>query len=192
MAGSFLPIQLIYLGKTPLSQRKYKFSKGFHVTQTPNHWANEETGIAFLKHVLIPYIETQREELNSSGPWLLISDVFKGRWTDHVKEIVQRSNGKMVSVPNNWTSYYQPLDLTVNRSCKDFLRQEAQKWYSDKINKQTTREKRSNEVKVDVILSVIKPLHAKWIVKFYDWFSDVFRGYRKEISDCNGLNPSQK
>ena len=58
MAGSFLPIQLNYHGKTPLSQSKYKFPKEFHITQTSNHWANEETSIAFLEHVLIPYIET--------------------------------------------------------------------------------------------------------------------------------------
>ena len=38
---------------------------------------NEETSIAFLKHILIPYIETKRE-LNSSSSWLLIPNVFKG------------------------------------------------------------------------------------------------------------------
>ena len=37
MAGSFLSIQLIYDGKTPLSQPKYKIPKESHVTQTPNH-----------------------------------------------------------------------------------------------------------------------------------------------------------
>ena len=72
MAGNFLPIQLIYHGKTSLSQHKYKFPNKFCVTQTPNHRANEETSIAFLEHDLIPYIETQREELNSGSPWLLI------------------------------------------------------------------------------------------------------------------------
>ena len=127
MAGRFLPIQLIYHGKTLLTQPKYKFRKELHVAQTPNHWANKEASIAFLELVLISYIETQREELNSSSPWLLISVIFKGQWTDHVKEIVRRSNGKMVSVPNNWTGYYQTLDLTVNKSYKDFLWQGAQK-----------------------------------------------------------------
>ena len=78
MARSFLPIHLIYHGKTPLSQPKYKFPKKFHVTQTPSHWANEGKSIVFLEYVHIPYIETQTEQLNSSSPWLLISDVFKG------------------------------------------------------------------------------------------------------------------
>ena len=75
MTGSFFPIQLIYHGKTPLSQPKYKFPKEFNVTQTPNHGTNEVTSIAFFEHVFIPYIETQREELNSSSLWLFILDV---------------------------------------------------------------------------------------------------------------------
>ena len=86
-----------------------------------------------------------------------------------MKAVVQRSNGKMVSVPNNWTNYFQPLDLTVNKSCKDFLRQEAQAWYSQEIVKQMEKGKQAHEIKVDVRISIVKPLHAKWIVKFYDY-----------------------
>ena len=37
MAREFVPIQLIYQGKTKLSQPKFNFPKEFHVTQTPNH-----------------------------------------------------------------------------------------------------------------------------------------------------------
>ena len=74
----------------------------------------------------------------------------------------------MVSVPN-CTSYYQPLDLMVNKSCKDFLGQEAKKWYFEKFNKQMAQGKRYHEIKVGVRLSVIKALHAKRIVNFYDY-----------------------
>ena len=133
---------------------------------------------------LIPDIETQREEIDSSSPWLLISDIFKGQWTDHVKEIVRQSNGKMVSVPNNWTRNYQPLDLTINKSWKDFLWKEAQKWYSDQISKQMPKWKNSHEIKVDVALSTIKPLLAKWVVKFYDYIKP-----KPEIV-CNGWQKS--
>ena len=68
ITGCFFKIQLIYHGKTMLSQPNYKFSKKFQVTQTANHWVNEATSIAFLEHFLVPYIETQMEELNSSSP----------------------------------------------------------------------------------------------------------------------------
>ena len=100
---------------------------------------------------------------------MLICDVFKGQWTEAVKNVVKESNGKMVSVPNNWTNYFQPLDLTVNKSSKDFLRKEAQSWYSQEIFKQMEAGKHSDQIKVDVGVSVVKPLHAKWIVKYYDY-----------------------
>ena len=100
---------------------------------------------------------------------MLICDVFKGQWTKAVKNVVKESNGKMFSVPNNWTNYFQPLDLTVNKSSKDFVRKEAQSWYSLEIVKQMEAGKRSDQIKVDVCVSVVKPLHAKWIVKYYDY-----------------------
>ena len=56
MAGSFLPIQLIYHGKIPLSQSKYNFPKEFYVTQISTHWTHEEASIAFLEHVLSPIL----------------------------------------------------------------------------------------------------------------------------------------
>ena len=170
MAGSFLPTQLYYQGKTPRCQPEFNFPKKFHVTQTTNHWADENTSIDMLQKILIPYAEAKRKELGvSDKPWPLICDVFKGQWTDALKDVVKESNGKMVPVPNNWTNYFQPLDLTVNKNSKDFLRQEAQSWYSQEIVKQMEAGKRPDEIKFDVRISVVKPLHAKWIVKYCDY-----------------------
>ena len=123
-----------------------------------------------IKKILIPYIKRKQEELTvPNKPWLLICDVFKGQWTETVKNVVKESNGKMVSVPNNWTNYFQPLDLTVNKSSKDLLRKEAQGWYSQEIIKQMEAGKRSDQIKVDVRVSVVKLLHPKWTVKHYDY-----------------------
>ena len=123
-----------------------------------------------IKKILIPYIKRKREELNvPNKPWLLICDVFKGQWTNAVKNAVKKSNGKMVSVPNNWPNYFQPLDRTVNKSSKDFIHEEAQSWYSQEIVKQMEAANGSDQIKVDVRISVVKPLHAKWMVKYYDY-----------------------
>jgi hypothetical protein len=43
LAGEFLPLQLIYQGKTKASLPPYKFPSDWHVTFTPNHWSNEDT-----------------------------------------------------------------------------------------------------------------------------------------------------
>ena len=171
LAGDFLPIQLIYAGKTHMCHAKYTFPPSFHVTHTDYHWANEETSVALLEKIIIPYVENKRQALGlgNQQEWLLISDVFKGQWTDRVKDIVSRSKGKMEPIPSNWTNYFQALDLSVNKSCKDFLRQEAQSWYSDQIVAQMKMGKLSHEIKVDTRISVIKPLHAKCVTKFYDY-----------------------
>ena len=122
MAGDFLPIQFIYEGKTKNCQPKFNFLKELHITQTPNHWANEDISITMLNEILIPYIDGKRKELNlQSKRWLLICDVFNGQSTDAVRDTAKNSNSKMIPVSSNWTNYFQPIDLAVNKSSKDLL-----------------------------------------------------------------------
>ena len=127
--------------------------------------------VYLTRFYLIPYVEKTRENLglNKDFPWLLINNVLKGQWTDPVKSVVNQPRRKMVPVPNNWTSYFQPLDISVNKPCKDFLRNEAQTWYSSQILEQMKAGKVPHEIKVGTQLSVIKPLHAKWVTKYNDY-----------------------
>ena len=86
------------------------------------------------------------------------------------------------------TNVFQPLDLTVNRSCKSFLRNHSHDWYSNEIRKQMEKGLASHEIKVDVRISVLKPLHASCITKFYDHMRTieqiVLNGWKKYgISD---------
>ena len=60
------------------------------------------------------------------------------------------------------------LHLTVNRFCKVFLRKYAQDWYSNEIRKEMKKCTQAHEVKADVHISVLKPLHALWVTKFYE------------------------
>ena len=122
LSGDFLSIQLIYQGKTKRSQPIYPFQREFHVTQTENRWANENTILDLIKEVLVPYVRKGRQKLSlpEDQQWLLIANVFKGHWTDAVVTEVKRSNGKMYAIPNNMTNIFQSLDLSVNRSRKSF------------------------------------------------------------------------
>ena len=54
-AGSFLPIQLIYTGKSERSLPKFTFPSCFHVTFTPNHWSNLEKSEQLFKPIIFPY-----------------------------------------------------------------------------------------------------------------------------------------
>ena len=96
----------------------------------------------------------------------LISDAFKAQWTDQMKDLVLSSNGRMVSVPNNLTNVFQPLDLIVNRTCKAYLQKQMQDWLSRQVQVQLQNGVQPENVKVDMKISTLKPLHAKWITSF--------------------------
>ena len=74
----------------------------------------------------------------------------------------------MIPVPNNLTNEFQPLDLTVNRTCKAFFRKESQEWFTSQVQLQIENGVTPEEVKVDTKISILKPLHAKWVRSFYD------------------------
>ena len=63
MTGFFLPPQIIYKGKTKKCLPDIEFPKSWHVTHTPNHWANENTTEDYIKFILVPYVENKRKEL---------------------------------------------------------------------------------------------------------------------------------
>ncbi len=68
LAGDFLPMQIIYAGKTKQSQpRGFVFPKGFSITQNPQHWSNETETLKLIDEVIHPYAVNKRRELNLSS-----------------------------------------------------------------------------------------------------------------------------
>ena len=58
--------------------------------------------------------------------------------------------------------------ISVNKPCKDFLRNATQTCYSQRIVEQLKAGKSAHEVKVATKISIVKPLHARWVTKFYE------------------------
>ena len=56
MSGKFLPIQLIYEGKTPRCLPRFDFPADFNVTISDNHWLNTEKSIGLFEKVIFPYL----------------------------------------------------------------------------------------------------------------------------------------
>ncbi len=170
LSGDFLPVQLIYQGKTSKSIPSVTFPAKWHVTVTPNHWSNENTMVAYIQAVLIPYIVEKRKALNlpEDHPALVIFDEFTGQTTDVVLKLLGRNNILYVIVPPNCTDRLQPLDVSVNKAAKEFLRSQFQTWYADKVADQMEGGK--SFTPVDLKLSIVKPVGAKWLIKLYDYF----------------------
>ena len=101
MKGDFLPIQLIYAGKTNRCHPEIKSCKGFHVTHTPNHvthtpnhWSNEKVHTEYLEKTVFPYVENARKVMNlgEDQKALLIYDVFKGQTTGAVTKSLESNH----------------------------------------------------------------------------------------------------
>ena len=152
--GQFLPPQLIYQGTTAACLPRTKFPADWHVTCSPNHWANEATTKEYIRRIINPYIKKKRQELKLAD--------------DHH------------ALSPNCTDRLQPLDLSINKSAKDFLKAKFQQWYSDQIFEQ---QKDNVPLKpVTFPMHVMKPLGAQWLIQFSSYMDanpDIIRnGFR--------------
>ena len=170
LSGRFLPIQLIYGGKTNQSIPKVSFPKGFSLSANPKHFSNTAESVKFFEEIILPYVKAERESLGlpSDQKALMILDAFTGQMTEDVVNKYLDNNILLVIVPKNMTKFYQPLDLTVNGYCKRFLKEKFSTWYSSQISKQLASNIPLDDVKIKLQLTTLKPLQAGWIIDFYN------------------------
>ena len=55
---------------------------------------------------------------------------FKGQTTDAVLSLLRQNHIKYILVPPNCTDCLQPLDVSINKPVKDFLRKKFTDWYA--------------------------------------------------------------
>ena len=125
-SGDFLPLQLIYEGKTDCCVPHYKLSSTWHVTKTKMHWSNEQTMKEYFTKIIFPYIQEKRTalKLSSEQPTskagdeqaaLFIFDNFKAQCTPSVLNLRDQHNINVALIPPNCTDRLQPLNLSVKR-----------------------------------------------------------------------------
>lgn len=146
------------------------FPNDWHITHTANHWANEHTTIDYVKKIIIPYVNETRKNLNLDNAYsaLVIFDVFKGQCTKEVLKFLEDNHILYVTMPNNCTYRLQPLDLTINKSVKQYMRSKFQEWYGNVIYQQLQDGITED---VDIKMSVMKPLATQWMIKCFDYLS---------------------
>ena len=83
------------------------------------------------------------------------------------------------------------MDLSVNKSAKEFMRAKFREWYASEVQKQF-----DNGVKsitpVDLRMSTMKPLGARWLHNLFNYLEDqdsiVTNGFKHAgIVDCLSL-----
>ena len=123
LTGVFLPMQLIYGGKTSKSLPRVEFPDSFTLSVNEKHYSNEQESLKLLDEVIIPYVTSEREKLQLPiQPALSLMDVFKGQMTTPVIDKLVENNILLVKVPPNLTHIYQPLDVAVNGTAKQSMK----------------------------------------------------------------------
>ena len=121
-------------------------------------------------------------KLPQNAKALLIFDKFKGETTIAVNDFLKK-NDTTIHGPKNRTNLFQPLDISVNKSARCFIADKYQDWYAEKVLQQLNRGVTAHDVKVGLKLSIMKPLHAKWITEMYHHLKRskqiVISGFRK-------------
>ena len=169
LSDNFLPMQLIYGGKTKQFLPRFKFPESFFLSANPKHFSNKAESLKVIKEIILPYVKQQRQELEKPDqPAILIMDVFRSQMTEDVVLILRINNIWLVKVPNNMTHLLQPLDLTVNGHCKPFMKGMFAEWYRKQVKEALSHGKQVEDIEIKFYLTVIKPLHAKWLMKFYN------------------------
>ena len=162
-------MQLIYTGKTATSFPKIKFPDTFSLSANPKHFSNTEKSLKLIEEIIIPYIESERKKLGAPNQnALIIMDVFTGQMTGSVLEKLRGNKILLVRVPANMTIIFQPLDLTVNSSFKALMKKKFTERYSKQIANELEKGTPLDDIEVKLKLSVLKPLHACWLIDAYD------------------------
>ena len=171
-----------------MPSKRCSISADWLISHTPNHWANETTTIAYIHNIIIPYVKKEREALGLSNDHcaLILFDVFKGQCTAQVLKLLGDNHILYVTVPSNCTDRLQPLDVSINKPAKDFLRSKFQEWYGLEIFRQLERGVREE---VDLRMSIMKPVTAQWMIELHSHFatrpSIIINGFRHTgIKDC--------
>ena len=78
-----------------------------------------------------------------------------------------KNNILLVRIPVNLAPIFQLLDLTVNGTFKMFMHEMFSEWYCRQILHTLENGCEVKDAKVNVKLTIMKPLHAKGLFEFY-------------------------
>ena len=86
-------------------------------------------------------------------------------------------------MPAGCTGELQPLDLSVNEEFKAAMKSSFSRWYADEVRQALDQGVSLDNLKVDLRASLIKPLHANWLMLAMSTLHDkpdvVCRGFEK-------------
>ena len=164
-SGQLLPPQLLYQGKTEKCHPEVAFPEKWDIHHSANHWSNSDTMERYVDRIIIPYVEDQRALLKCpKQAAICIFDVFRAHQSQTMLDKLRAKNIYYTFVPASCTGELQPLDITLNKVYKEKLKEHFENWYSNKVEEELLAGVDIKDVKVNLNLTVIKPIHAQWLI----------------------------
>lgn len=176
--GDFLPVQLVYKGKTDRCHPHFQFPADWHIAHSPNHWSTEGTMLQYIDHIIVPYVTSVRDRLGVDSAALVVIDNFKGQVTGAISELLQDNNIHVCLLPPNTTDLLQPMDIAVNKPVKAYLKNQFEAWYSEQVMKQLDAARDMDDLEqadiqpIDMSMQVLKEVGAPWLVKTMEYISE--------------------
>ena len=90
------------------------------------------------------------------------------------KEVQKATSHSLL--PANTTDLLQPMDISVNKPAKDFLKRQFNQWYTEQVMKQL--EGRDDDLEaaelqpIEMGMPIMKEISAKWLVDLAEYMSD--------------------
>ena len=127
--------------------------------------------LMYIAEIIVTFVNRKREDLdlNNDHPALAIFDHFKGQLTDGTRKALEEHNIHSVLIPAACTGELQPIDISVNKVVKSFLRSKFSQWYSDKLTKLFMED---NDDPVDLSTLWMKCVSGQWLVQLYEYLED--------------------
>ena len=95
---------------------------------------------------------------------LAIFDVFQAHRCDSVLGKLHHHHIYQVFVPAGCTRELQPLNVSVNEEFKAAIKANFSRWYANEVKEELDQGINIQDLKVDLKASVVKPLHANWLM----------------------------
>ena len=122
----------------------------------------------YLDEVIIPYVTETRNKLDLADdhPHLALAlfDVFAAHRCSTVLEKLQDHNIHQVFIPAGCTGELQPLDVEVNQEFKQLIKNSFSRQYAEEVKEALDQGVAVNDVRIDLRATVVKPLHANWLI----------------------------
>ena len=139
--------------------------------------------VEYIHNIIISYVSANRESDGQAA--LVIMDNFKGQITSSIVSLLEDNNILVCYVPPNTTDKLQPMDITVIKPAKEFLKQKFQEWYSDQILQQLDPSTTAHQElqPIDLSLPLLQELGAKWLVEMAEYIANnpdfIVKGFRR-------------